>query len=256
MALSSTQKLKLKRILEKQLLKSPSFYRFIAGFRKKANADKYVFSQYTKRGDTVIDCGANVGYYTNFFRAIVGKKGCVHAFEPVPSTFEYLTENTMQYSNCGNYRLNMVGLYKEESTKNIYIPDSISGHASLKEHHKAWNAHKIDKKEIRLITLDTYVKKNGIIKVDFMKIDVEGSEIDVLNGSKQTLLKNKPNLHLEVNSELLNASQQSVHKLWELLKELDYKKIYYYDENPKLMKDFCKLKDTQNQINTNVIALN
>ena len=89
-----------------------------------------------------------------------------------------------------------------------------------------------------------------------MKIDVEGSEIDVLNGSKQTLLKNKPKLHLEVNSELLNASQQSVHKLWELLKELDYKKIYYYDENPKLMKDFYKLKDTQNQINTNVIALN
>ena len=60
---------------------------------------------------------------------------------------------------------------------------------------------------------------------------------------------------MEVNSELLNASQQSVHKLWELLKELDYKKIYYYDENPKLMKDFCKLKDTQNQINTNVIAV-
>ena len=145
MALSSTQKLKLKNIGETaiKVTKLLSIYCWIS---KKANADKYVFSQYTKRGDTVIDCGANVGYYTNFFRAIVGKKGCVHAFEPVPSTFEYLTENTMQYSNCGNYRLNMVGLYKEESTKNIYIPDSISGHASLKEHHKAWNAHKIDKK--------------------------------------------------------------------------------------------------------------
>jgi FkbM family methyltransferase len=251
-----TRELILKRTLEKQLLKTPGIYRFIARFRKNANADKYVFSQYIKKGDTVIDCGANIGYYTNFFRAIVGKKGYVHAFEPVPSTFEYLSENTMEYSNCNNYYLNMVGLYKEESTKNIYIPDSISGHASLKEHQKAWNANKIDKKEIKLITLDSYVKKNVIKKVDFIKIDVEGAEIDVLNGSKQTLLKNKPNLHLEVNSELLNASQQTVHKLWELLKELHYKKIYYYDENPKLMKDFCKLKNTENKINTNLIALN
>ena len=241
--------------MEKQLLKLPSFYRFIAGFRKNANADKFVFSHYINKDETVIDCGANIGYYTNFFRAIVGKKGCVHAFEPVPSTFEYLTNNTLVYSNYNNYCLNNVGLYKEESTKNIYIPDSISGHASLNQHKEAWNAHKIVKKEIKLITLDAYIKNNEIKKVDFMKIDVEGSEIDVLKGSKLTLLKNKPNLHFEVNSELLHDSQHTVHELWELLKELNYKKIYYYDKDPKLLLDFEDLINNKGVINTNVLAI-
>lgn len=246
----------MKRILEKLLLKSPRFYLLITGFRKNSNVDKHVFSNYIKKGDTVIDCGANIGYYTNFFRAIVGKKGSVHAFEPVPSTFKCLTKNTLKYSNCNNYSLNMVGLYKEKSTKNIYIPDSISGHASLNKHKDAWNAHKIDKKEIKLITLDAFIEDNGINKVDFMKIDVEGSEIDALQGSKLTLQKNKPKLHMEVNTELLNASQHSVQELWEFLKGLDYKKIYYYDKDPKLLLDFEKLKDNENVINTNVIALN
>ena len=246
----------MKRILEKQLLKLPSLYRFLAGFRKNANADKFVFSHYINKDDTVIDCGANIGYYTNFFRAIVGKKGCVHAFEPVPSTFEYLTKNAFEYSNSNNYFLNMVGLYKEESTKNIYIPDSISGHASLNKHKEAWQADKIDKTEIKLIRLDTYIKNNDIKKVDFIKIDVEGSEIDVLQGSKLTIKKNKPKLHLEVNGELLHTSRHSVQELWELLKELDYKNIYYYDEDPKLLLDFGNLKNNEEAINTNVVALN
>ena len=246
----------MKRILEKLLLKSPRFYRFLVGFRKNTNADKFVFSHYIKRGDTVIDCGANIGYYTNFFRAIVGKKGSVHAFEPVPSTFKCLTKNTLKYSNCNNYSLNMVGLYKEKSTKNIYIPDLISGHASLNKHKDAWNAQKIDGREINLIQLDDYVEKNGINKIDFMKIDVEGSEIDVIHGSTLTLQKNKPKLHIEVNSELLKNSQHSVQELWELLKGLDYKKIYYYDNDPRLLLDFEKLKNNEDVINTNVIAFN
>ena len=88
-----------------------------------------------------------------------------------------------------------------------------------------------------------------------MKIDVEGSEIDVLNGSKQTLLRNKPKLHLEVNSDLLHDSQHTVQQLWELLKELDYQKIYHYDNNPKLLLDFENLKNDKDVINTNVIAI-
>jgi len=185
----------------------------------------------------------------------VGKKGCVHAFEPVPSTFEYLTKNAFEYSNSNNYFLNMVGLYKEESTKNIYIPDTISGHASLIKHDDAWNAQKIDEIGIKLMTLDAYIKNNCIKKVDFIKIDVEGTEIDVLNGSKQTISKNKPKLHLEVNSELLHDSQHTVHELYEHLKDLDYKKIYYYDKDPKLLLDFEDLINNNDMINTNILAI-
>ena len=242
--------------MEKLILKYPTFYRFLAGFRKKTNADKLVFSHYIKRGDTVVDCGANIGYYTNFFRAIVGKQGSVHAFEPVPSTFEYLTKNILEYSKCKNYRLNMAGLYKTETTKNIYIPDSISGHASLNKHNDAWNAQYIEEKEIKLVPLDIYIENNGINKIDFIKIDVEGSEIDTLYGARLSLQRSKPTLHIEVNSELFKNSKHSVKELWEFLKELGYKTIYYYDADPNLLLDFEKLIVKEKVINTNIIAVN
>ena len=242
--------------MEKQLLKSPNFYRFIAGFRKNANTDKFVFSKYIKRGETVIDCGANIGYYTNFFRTIVGKKGCVHAFEPVPSTFEYLTKNILEYSRCKNYRLNMAGLYKTETTKYIYIPDSISGHASLNEHQKAWNAYKIDRKEIKLTTLDTYVKSKGIKEIDFIKMDIEGAEIEALKGGKQTLSEHLPTLHLEVNSQLLKNFKQKPADLLDFLKTIGYKIFYYYDSNPKILNCCENLIYSNQDINTNVIAKN
>lgn len=245
----------MKKILEKLLLKNPKIYRLVVEVRRNTNADKYVFSHYIKRGDTVIDCGANIGYYTNFFRTIVGKKGFVHAFEPVPSTFEHLTNNALEYSKCNNYKLINSGLYKFETVKNIYIPDSISGHASLNNHKEAWNAQKIDNIVIKLIRLDDYIDKLEINKVDFIKIDIEGSEIDALYGSKNTLQKNKPTLHLEVNSDLLRDSHYTVQELWELLKGLDYRKIYYYDNDPKLLLDFENLKNDKDVINTNVIAI-
>lgn len=108
------------------MLKFSFLYRSIQSKRRNSNKEKFIYSEFFKTKDTVIDCGENIAYYTNFIRTIVGKRGCVHALEPVPSIFEYLTKNAFEYSNSNNYFLDMVGLYKEESTKNIYIPGTIS----------------------------------------------------------------------------------------------------------------------------------
>ena len=71
------------------MAKSPFLYRFTQSLRSSPNPDKVIFSKFIKKGDIVIDCGANIGLYTNFIRSIVGNNGFVYAFEPVPSTFEY-----------------------------------------------------------------------------------------------------------------------------------------------------------------------
>ena len=78
----------------------------------------------------------------------------------------------------------------------------------MNEHQKAWNAYEIDRKEIKLTTLDTYVKSNGIKEIDFIKMDIEGAEIEALKGGKQTLSEHLPTLHLEVNSQLLKNFKQ------------------------------------------------
>ena len=109
----------------------PFFYRWALRIKPNSNPDKYVFSKYIHKKNTVIDIGANIGLYTNFFRELVGGNGFVHSFEPIPKTFKELESNTKQHSSVKNYRLNMTGLYNKETTSIAFIPDEISGHASI-----------------------------------------------------------------------------------------------------------------------------
>ena len=213
-----------------------------------------MFSQFIKRGHTVIDCGANNGQYTNFFRALVGKEGFVHAFEPVPETFTELQKCTKEYWHFKNYTTNMVGLYKECSNLIAYIPNSISGHASISNHKEVWNSDSIEEISIQLTTLDSYILNYELEEINFLKIDIEGAELDALRGGEKTLLSHKPTLHLEVNSQLLKNYNQKPRELIKFLKPLGYESFYYYDSNPHLLKSFEELTASKSKINTNVIA--
>ena len=244
----------MKSSVERLCVRFPKFYQFVQSYRKNTNSDKLVFSQFVKRGDTVIDCGANNGYYTNFFRALVGKKGFVHSFEPVPETFRELKNFTKKYWNFNNYSTSMVGLYKECSNLIAYIPNSISGHASLSNHKEVWKAGSTEEISIQLTTLDSYVINNELGEINFIKIDIEGAELDALRGGEKTLLNQKPILHLEVNSQLLKNFNQNPQELIKFLKPLGYENFHYYDNNPHLLKSFEELVASKSNINTNVIA--
>ena len=244
----------MKKSIERFCVRFPKIYQFVQTCRTNSNSDKFIFSKFVKRGHTVIDCGANIGYYTNFLRTLVGKRGFVHAFEPVPSTFENLQRNTRQYWSVNNCSLNMTGLYKDCSKLIAYIPNSISGHASISNHLEVWKSSSTEEISIQLTTLDSYALQNVLEKIDFIKIDIEGAEIDALRGAKITLVKHKPTLHLEVNSQLLKSTNQQPRDLIEFLKPLGYENFHYYDENPTRLKSFEKLVASKVEINTNVIA--
>ena len=229
-------------------------YRFAQSLRSFPNPDKLIFSKFIKKGDIVIDCGANVGLYTNFIRSIVGKSGFVHAFEPIPSTFKNLQTNAKEYPSLNNYILNNFGLYKKREDLTAYIPDSIHGHASLNNHISEWKSDSTEEVSIELTTLDSYFSEKKLKKIDFIKMDIEGAELDALEGGRQTLSELTPTLHLEVNSKLLKNFKRAPSDLFKFLKPLGYKKFYYYDANPKILSCFEQLLASNCNINTNVIA--
>jgi len=137
-----------------------------------------------KKGDTVLDIGANIGYYTLIFAKLVGENGKVFAFEPDPENFELLKKNV----KINNYK-NVVLIKKAVSNKSgkikLYLSEDNKGG------HRIYNSYDGRKSiEIESLKLDDYFKEfKG--RINFIKIDIEGAEYAALEGMNSILRKNK-----------------------------------------------------------------
>ena len=154
-----------------------------------------MYLQQIKWGSTVFDLGANIGYYTLLFSKLTGPKGCVHAFEPVPRTYEKLLKSTQ---TCKNLKLNNVAA-GERRTKSEICYDS----HDLEKASLLAPPHETDSSTtVEIIPLDTYIDEADLHRLDFVKCDVEGYELHALRGMEQTLRRFHPELSLEVTLPL------------------------------------------------------
>lgn len=148
-------------------------------------------------GDRVVDVGANFGWYTTLFATLV-KDGLVVACEPEPGVFAVLQENI---------RLN--GLREAVRTRNVCVGQRSGSVQLASRPGESGLAHVVAPGqaeggiEVEMVLLDIELGDEGG-KVAFMKIDVEGFELEVLRGAR-TLLEhdNPPILLLELNDEAL-----------------------------------------------------
>lgn len=142
-----------------------------------------------KEQPVMFDVGANVGDYSNALYATFPKAQIV-AFEPVPRTFEVLRATLAKTTvKCCS-----IGLSDAEGEAVIYDYEQMIGseHASLfpgvlKDLHRA---ETIKETNVPLITLDAYCRAANILAIDFLKIDTEGNELNVLKGSRAMIQKN------------------------------------------------------------------
>lgn len=153
-----------------------------------------LFKQTVKEGNTVVDLGANLGYFTLLAAKIVGDKGKVFAFEPEPKNYSYLRKNI----EVNNYK-NVMTFQKAVSDKNgktkLYICDYDSGHHTINKYDgiKAYShGRKIEEKsiDIETVTLDSFLDGRAD-RVNVIKMDVEGAEMLALLGMDKTLRSNK-----------------------------------------------------------------
>ncbi len=165
---------------------SKSLYKRIVA-NKKSNQSYFLnihnqyFSYYTPKGnDIIFDCGAGIGDFTQ--RAVSHlTNGRIYAFEPDPSQFDMLFS---QFKTKDNITLVNKGVYNITSNM-LFTNDLGSG------------SNRIDQSGINKIMvtdIDSFVRKNSIKHVDFIKMDIEGAELKAINGAQQVINEFKPAL--------------------------------------------------------------
>lgn len=151
-----------------------------------SNGELTVLKKLAKFKPTVIiDGGANVGGYSLMIYQF-NPEAKIYAFEPVRDTFEILKATVQEKESITPIRK---GLYKETCSKEINLFSS-NTHSSIVD-IKGLNYQTTDNETIELIKGDDFLKQSKIQEVDFLKIDVEGAEYDVLLGFEKHLEKGK-----------------------------------------------------------------
>jgi len=171
-----------------------------------------------KKGDVFIDIGAHLGKYSLIAAKIVGKLGKVIAIEANPENYRRLLENVKINSLTDIITTFNVAAYDKKTKVSLYIGDASGEHSIIFNVGKKW--YNID-----AIPVDHVVKHLKLKKVDWIKIDVEGAEYEVLQGLKNTLRRFRPKLIVEIHRkkrEVLNFMSKLGYRYEVINPEGDY----------------------------------
>lgn len=174
-----------------------------------------------RSGDTVFDIGANIGLVTMLLSRLVGSNGKVFAFEPNPPSFTALSA-AVDRNRATNVELQKLALGAHCEERDLSIPIGNAGAASLRP---AVSTNGGSKTRVSVRTLDEFVAERGVNQIQFMKIDVEGFESEVLRGSTRVLDSIRPDVILfEMNEQFTEAMIK--HPVFDILARFEYSFFY------------------------------
>lgn len=173
------------------------FYReFLNIFKGTFILNKYQhFPVIVNQGNIIIDCGANIGITSILFAKKAGKYGKVIAVEPESSNFEILLKTiNLNQNNLAEIIPIKAAIYKKEDKLELCITKRPGSHFLSLYNNERSDKLIFKKENVVAKTIDSLVKELNLCKVDFIKMDIEGAEIDALLGAKETISKFKPKL--------------------------------------------------------------
>ncbi|MGQ0606706.1 MAG: FkbM family methyltransferase [Candidatus Nitrosotenuis sp.] len=162
------------------------------GWYEDENFDSEIFETHLKKGMTVLDLGANIGFYSLLARSVVGEQGRIFSFEPFPGNIALLRES-IKHNGFTNIVAIESAVSDKPGTSTLHLsPDYCSEH-SLVDLGFEYAETSIEKSvRVPVTSVDDYFTKNHPdLKIDFIKMDIEGSESKALQGMQETLKKNR-----------------------------------------------------------------
>jgi FkbM family methyltransferase len=166
-------------------------------------------------GDTFIDVGSNVGYFSIIASQLVGEAGFVYAFEPHEKVFNLLKES-VKINFANNVEISEIALWDEKTELSFeyklnsafsYIIPNLDNSVSSK---------------IQAISFDDYISTKKEFSVKLIKIDVEGAEFKVISGMKETIDRFHPDFIVELVNWSLSRFSSEIKDIFNFFTERGY----------------------------------
>lgn len=176
-------------------------------------------------GDTVLDIGANAGFYAARLAHLVGPQGAVHAFEPIPETFDVL-RHVVAALGLANVVLYPAAVADREGEQTMEVPrEGCKVENYYLAHLSLAPAGGQRTLRVRTRTLDA-LRAAGLPRVSFVKCDVEGAELLVLRGAAGLLRADRPVVLCEVSDDMAGRLGHASGEVFDFLRDLGYEAWY------------------------------
>jgi FkbM family methyltransferase len=207
---------------------------------------EYFLRSYLRPGMVVIDGGANVGVISLISGNRVQPSGQVHSFEPLPATFAILKENVISNRMENIIYVNRLALANRSDR--IACLDSVPYHSHLtsikaKGKDQIKGTAELRFEEVETITLDEYIVKRDIKRVDLLKLDIEGCEFGAVKGARELINRYSPVVICEFNDFTLNRLGSSIKELHAIWEEYGYEFFDYSHRSHRLFKHLSYQKN-------------
>lgn len=225
-----------RKINEYNILFPAKWARYFEKNYEKENIE--FLSVHCKKNDVVIDIGAHIGLMSVICAKLVGAQGKVYSFEPTPKTYSIL-QKIIKLNHVESIVLPLnKAVSDQKGSLPFYIDDYEGSNANslVINNHRERHAISID-----LTSVDIFYQEFNIEKIDILKIDAEGTELDVLKGAIQVIKKFHPKIILAIHPQLIKNNNQTIAEIYDLIYSLNYHVIF---KKRKLSKEeFCQIPD-------------
>jgi len=183
-------------------------------------AEQRFVERYLQPGMTVLDIGAHHGFYSLLASQKAGAAGRVVAFEPSPRERQRLLRH-LELNECSNVTVETMALGASEGDAELFVVQGKeTGCNSLRPPEVSLHTKKL---RVALTSLDRYLEQRKIARIDFIKMDVEGGELDVLRGAAAMFQQRpRPVILCEVQEERTRAWGYAAGEIIAYLSERQY----------------------------------
>lgn len=198
---------------------------------------------YLDTNSVIFDVGANLGWYgINIKKKL--PESTVYFFEPIPETADRLRKN-LELNDMKNCNVINAGLLNKNEDTKIYYDITESGASSLADlREKSTTRHILCKMQ----RMDDFVKDNGVSGLDFIKCDVEGTELFVYEGGRKTIDLYKPIIMSEMLRKWARKFNYHPNDIIDFLSELGYQ-CFVIVEGTLILRKFDRV--TEETVETN-----
>ena len=174
---------------------------FLENFILEANNSHKIFQIMEK--DTIVDIGAHVGYFT-IYAANLARKGKLISYEPSKKSFSTLEKN-IEINNFSNVKLENIAISKTHGKALLHTDDLDEISNSLYNFNEESKVYEVETSTLKEIFL-----KNKLGNIDFLKIDCEGAEYEILMNASTSDLDRIKKISIEIHEKIVPYSKETM----------------------------------------------